>query len=51
MRKLAFIRNMDSSVWNKAKTAMTKKQESDPDMTMAKWMKTAILNQLKKEKG
>ncbi len=45
------IKDMDEGVWLRAIIAMTKKRADDTNMSMAKWMKTAILAQLRRENG
>ncbi|KKM47409.1 hypothetical protein LCGC14_1558570 [marine sediment metagenome] len=45
------VREMDSVIWMRAKIAMIKRKEHNPHMTMAKWLQTAILAQLRKENG
>ena len=45
------VREIDSAIWMRAKIAMIKRKEYTPHMTMAKWLRTAILAQLRKENG
>ena len=47
----AQIKGMEVALWAKVKTAMTKRKETDPKMSMAKWITEAAKAKLRKEKG